>query len=206
MLYSRVAVLYYSPMNQGNDPLDSCGTCDWPHAPPHRLGGAGVYFVTARTLGCIAYFNTPYRLDRALAALLGLADRYGWRLEAWAFLSNHYHFIAHSPSSESGGTTLALFLKHLHAELTRTINREDGVTGRKIWHNYRETHLTWHKSYLARLNYTHHNPVHHRLVALAEDYPWCSAHRFAQSVTPAWAKTIRSFAYDQIAEEDGDNL
>ena len=37
-----------------NDPSDEdCakGTRDWPHAPPHRLGSAGVYFVTARTSG-----------------------------------------------------------------------------------------------------------------------------------------------------------
>ena len=24
------------------------GTRDWPHAPPHRLGAAGIYFMTAR--------------------------------------------------------------------------------------------------------------------------------------------------------------
>ena len=34
---------------------------------------------------------------------------------------------------------------------------------REVWANYRETHLSFPTSYLARLNYTHQNPVHHGL-------------------------------------------
>ncbi|MEI6605520.1 MAG: hypothetical protein WCP35_09435 [Verrucomicrobiota bacterium] len=100
--------------------------------------------------------------------------------------------------------SLGTFLKHLHADVTRNLNQLDRLEGRKVWHNYRETHLTFQKSYLARLHYTHHNPVHHGLVAMAADYEWCSAREFEHACTPAWVKTIGTFRYDEIATEDGD--
>jgi putative transposase len=192
------------PETLPSDEESRAGTRDWPHAPPHRLGAAGVYFVTARTLDRIGYFGDPGRLDLVQDRLLGLAGQYGWKLEAWAVLSNHYHFVGHSPATEAGGRSLRALLKHLHADVTRQINRLDGLQGRKIWHNYRESHLTFQKSYLARLNYTHRNAVHHGLVLQAEDYPWCSASDFGKSCSPAWVKTVGSFRYDQIAREDGE--
>ena len=182
------------------------GTRDWPHAPPHRLGAAGVYFVTSRTLEQKPYFHTPERLTMLQDHLLTLAEKYGWRLEAWAVLSNHYHFVAHSPTGETSAASLGKFLRHLHGNVSRQINQADGVQGRQIWQNYRETHLTYQKSYLARLNYVHNNAVHHRLVEVATAYPWCSATAFAKACTPAWVKTVESFRYDQIATEDSDEI
>jgi putative transposase len=180
------------------------GTRDWPHAPPHRLGASGVYFVTARTLHQFPHFKTSERLDFVRDRLFELVEKYGWRLEAWAILSNHYHFVGHSPIGAESADSLGKLLKHLHADITRHVNRLDGAEGRKTWHNFRESHLTFQSSYLARLNYTHQNPVHHKLVRRAEDYAWCSARDFEKACTPAWVKTIRSFQYEQISREDGE--
>jgi len=163
-----------------------------------------VYFVTARTLYQISHFKSAARLTWVRDRLLELAAQYQWRMEAWAVLSNHYHFVAHSPLEEGAAESLGRYLKHFHADVTRYVNKVDGLEGRKIWHNYRETHLTFQKSYLARLHYTHHNPVHHGLVALATDYEWCSARELEHACTPAWVKTIGSFHYDEIAKGDGD--
>ena len=137
-------------------------------SPPHRLAAAGVYFVTSRTLDRTLYFREPERLTFVRDHLFALAAKYHWRLEAWAVLANHYHLVAHSPTSEATAATLRTMLTNFHADVTRHFNRLDGTPGRKIWHNYRETHLTFQRSYLARLNYTHNNPVHHRLVPQAE--------------------------------------
>ena len=180
------------------------GTRDWPHAPPHRLGEAGTYFVTARTREQTRHFQPPERLGWACGHLLELAGHYGWRMEAWAVLPNHYHFVAHSPEGATSAESLRKFLRHLHGDITRHINRLDGVEGRKIWQNYRETHLTHEESYLSRLSYTHNNPVHHGLVPVAAQYDWCSAAAFERACTPAWVKTIYSFEFDQIAAADGD--
>ncbi|MDZ4288565.1 MAG: transposase [Prosthecobacter sp.] len=181
------------------------GTRDWPHAPPHRLALKGTYFVTARTLRRERHFKDPERLTFVRDHLLHLAQRYGWQMEAWAVLANHYHFVAHSSPDQATAESLRSFLKHLHADVTRQVNRWDGVEGRQIWHNYRETLLTFPESYYARLNYTHQNAVHHGLVGRASDYEWCSASGFETTCTRAWVDTIGSFKYDKIALDDEDN-
>jgi putative transposase len=98
-----------------------------------------------------------------------------------------------------------MLLKHLHASLSRYVNGLDNADGRKVWHNYRETHLTFQKSYLARLNYTHNNPVHHGLVRRAADYEWCSARSFENACSPAWVKTVNFFQFTEVSKEDGDD-
>ncbi|CAN5863642.1 transposase [soil metagenome] len=184
------------------------GTQDWPHAPPHRLAQAGVFFVTARCLDKQHYFATPERREYLQESLLVLSARYGWDMEAWAVLSNHYHFVAHSPAATllcpDPAASLLKFLRHLHGHTARHVNRLDAAAGRQVWHNFRETHLTFQPSYLARLNYVHQNAVHHGLVPVADQWEWCSAARFQRAVTPAWWRTIESFKYDQIAIEDGE--
>ncbi len=99
--------------------------------------------------------------------LLTVCRDFGWHLEAWAVFSNHYHFVAHSPPCEHGASSLSRALGQLHEKTAKWINRLDGASGRKVWHNFRETRLTYEKSYLARLNYTHSNAVKHELVHVA---------------------------------------
>jgi putative transposase len=185
----------------------SCaGSRDWPHAPPHRLAAAGVYFVTARTRTRGTHFAGPERLSLLQERLRALAAHYGWTLEAWCVLANHYHFVAHSPADQNSAESLRRWLRHLHADTARAVNRIDRTPGRQVWQNYRETVLTFQKSYLARLHYTHANAVHHGLVRRASDYTWCSAAEFVAATTPAWQRTIASFPFVEIAREDGDDV
>ena len=180
------------------------GTKDWPHAPPHRLEAAGVYFLTARCAESRHLLADDDVKDWFQETLLDLALKSGWKLEAWAILSNHYHLIGHSP--QSGGESLGAVVKKLHSLTTKELNRRSGNKGRtRLWQNFRETRLTHQQSYLARLHYVHQNAVHHKLVVVGSDWKWCSAAAFKKAVSPAWMKTIVSFSYDQIAEKDGDN-
>jgi putative transposase len=167
------------------------------------LQNAGIYFVTARTAGQRHLFHSPDRRDWFLKQLFHLTEESGWKLEAWAVLSNHYHFVAHSP--EGNAESLSPMLQKLHSLATKEVNRLDNTPGRtRLWHNFRETHITFQRSYMARLNYVHQNAVHHGLVKRASDWKWCSAAAFKRAVTPAWVKTIASFRYDEIAASDGE--
>lgn len=58
--------------------------------------------------------------------------------------------------------------------------------------------LTYEKSYLARLNYVHQNPVKHGLVPVANRYPWCSAGWFERTAQPAQVNTIYGFKFDTL--------
>ena len=172
---------------------------DWPHAPVHRLTDNGVYFVTASTLHKQHYFDRPEKRTLLELQLLASAKAYGWQLEAWAVFANHYHIVARgNPESQSLGE----FLHHLHGVSAHDLNQLDKVKGRQVWFNFRDTKLTIQYSYLARLNYVHQNAVKHGLVAVANQYPWCSAAWFERMASPAQVKTIYSFKVDRVKVED----
>lgn len=172
---------------------------DWPHAPVHRLSEHGVYMITAGTLYKLRLLNTPAKLDLVERLLLGLAMKCAWQLEAWAILTNHYHFVARGSANS---VAMPEFLRELHSVSAREINRLDGVEGRVVWYNYWDTRLTYQYSYLVRLAYVHRNAVKHGIVPVANQYPWCSAAWFERTASPAQVKSIYSFKIDRVKVQD----
>jgi putative transposase len=172
---------------------------DWPHAPVHRMPHAGAYMVTAGTNGKKHLFNTPERLSLVQRLLFDAAEECGWKLQAWSIMSNHYHLVALSP--EDAGSLKKLVSK-LHTLSAKEINASDNAPGRKVWFQYWDSLITFERSYFARLNYVHQNPVHHGLVPLADQYPWCSAKWFFLNSTRAFSETVLSFKTDQLKVND----
>ena len=170
----------------------------WPHAPLHQLSNRGTYFVTAATYLKAHHFKGSMRLKVLHRGLLTVARDFNWRLEAWAVFSNHYHFIAHSPEQAENACSLSAMLQTLHTKTARWLNRLDDTPLRKVWHNFWETRLTYQKSYLARLNYVHHNASRHGLVPVANQYPWCSAAWFERTASPAQINSIYRFKTDKV--------
>ena len=168
---------------------------DWPHAPIHRLHGKGTFIVTAGTYHKLHHFSNSERLDTLQKKLLSGAKEFGWQLEAWACFANHYHFVGHALENAE---SLKPFLIKLHAETAGIVNEADHLSGRQVWHNFWETEITFEKSYFARLNYVHQNPVKHGLVPVANQYPWCSARWFEATATRAQVQTIYGFKIDQL--------
>jgi putative transposase len=174
----------------------------WPHAPTHQLSMAGTYCVTAATYLKQHLFQSAAKLDHVHDTLLQTAADFGWQLEAWAVFSNHYHFVGHSPPDRSDARNLGTMLRVLHSRTASWVNHADAAPDRRVWYNYWDTRLTYEKSYRARLNYVHQNPVKHRLVAVANQYPWCSAAWFERIATPAQVATIYSFKIDRVSVID----
>ena len=174
----------------------------WPHAPTHQLCVRGTYFLTASTYLKSHFFRGGNRLAVLQRGLLTVAEEFGWRLEAWAVFSNHYHFIAHAPETAPDASSLSDMLHMLHVKTAGWINKLDRAPTRKVWHNFWDTRLTFEKSYLARLNYVHQNPVRHGLVPVANQYPWCSAAWFERTAAPASVRTIYRFKTDNVKVRD----
>jgi putative transposase len=174
----------------------------WPHAPTHQLSENGIYFVTAGIYLKAHYFRAPQRLAVLQRGLLTVARDFYWQLEAWAVFSNHYHFIARSPSESADGKSISQMLGVLHTRTASWINRLDKTPTRKVWHNFWDTKLTYEKSYLARLNYVHQNAVKHGLVPVASQYPWCSARWFEGVASPAMVRSIYRFKTDASSVKD----
>ncbi len=170
---------------------------DWPHAPAHRLGTSGAYIVTAGIYQKAFLLASNTRKNFFQELLFKTAKEFDWQLQAWAILANHYHLIVVGP-----GKNLSAWIKKLHASAAKFINQEDQSPGRKVWHQYWETHLTFEKSYYARLRYVHQNPVRHGAALNATNYPWCSASWFEQKAERAFVKTVESFSLDHVQVED----
>jgi putative transposase len=171
---------------------------DWPHGPVHRLSAPGAYIVTSGTYRKEPFFASSARLTFLTNSLLELAEKYGCLLQAWAVFANHYHFVAELQRPESLGT----MIRHLHSATARHINQLDSLTDRKVWFQYWDTHLTFHKSYLVRLGYVHGNAVSHGVVRLAEHYPWCSAGWFRRRAPRAFYRTVMEFPGDEVIVPD----
>jgi putative transposase len=181
----------------------------WPHAPLHQLSQTGTFFVTASTHEKQHHFRGSQHLAVLHRGLLTVARDFGWRLEAWAVFSNHYHFVGHPPEPATDATSLSDMLSVLHTKTARWINRLDNSPKRQVWFNFWETRLTYQRSYLARLNYVHQNAVKHGLVLVANQYPWCSAGWLERSASAAAVKAIYRFRTDAVRvlddfEPDGD--
>ena len=155
--------------------------------------------VTAGTYNKYPFLNSPARLDLALNLLFNCVQEFGWQLQAWAVMINHDHFVALSPEDPQN---LRFMLGKLHGAIARELNALDGTPERKVFYQYWDTHLTFQRSYLARLNYVHQNPFHHGIVRKASEYRWCSAAWFERSARPAFVKSVYRFRTERIKVED----
>ena len=173
----------------------------WPHAPPHFLASHGTFMVTAGTYTKEHFFRSRKRLRLLTKSILHHASEHGWSLEAWAVFSNHYHWIGQAPE-DKGASGLADMIANVHRKSAIALNELDATPGRRVWHNYFETRLTFQRSYLARLHYVSQNPVKHGLVLQAVDYPWCSAGWMEKNSSPGFRKTLASFKIDKLRIPD----
>lgn len=172
---------------------------DWPHAPPHRILQPGTYMVTGATYQKEHFFKGDLRLEYLQDSLLNFANKYDWKLQAWAIFPNHYHFIA---SNLKNPTSLQTFIKLLHQTTAIRINQEDHCITRQVWYQFWDTYLSFSPSYFARLKYVNQNAVHHRIVQSPEAYPWCSAGLFNQTAPSSFRKTVERFKIDKLSIVD----
>ena len=172
---------------------------DWPHAPVHLLTDAGAYMVTCGTYRKLPLLNDTGKLDFVRDMLFEVARELKWSLQAWAILANHYHFVALSPEDPA---SLPEFCSKLHMRTAKELNIREGQPGRRVWYQYWDSHITFERSYLARLNYVHNNPVHHRVVEAAPQYPWCSAAWFERTAGRAFWRTVADFKTDRLNVKD----
>jgi putative transposase len=170
----------------------------WHHSPMHMPGAEGSYILTAATYRKEHIYAGHDRLELLQTTLLGeLTDR-DLSVQAWAIFPNHYHVVFNTETPVSMGD----LVRDLHSSLARQVNSEDNQLGRQVWFQYWDTHLTFQRSYFARLRYVHTNPVRHGLVQRAGDYPFCSAAWFESTAEPSFVRTLETFKIDRLKISD----
>ncbi|MCX6985155.1 MAG: hypothetical protein NT118_10465 [Lentisphaerae bacterium] len=172
---------------------------DWPHSPPHRFFEPGTYMITAGTYKKAHIFNAPEKLSFLTDKIFALSSEFEISLQAWAIMSNHYHFICSLGESPE---KLKSLLYRLHKETALKINEIENTPGRKVWFQYWDRQIRDQKSYFARLKYVHENPVHHGIVPVAENYEWCSASWFKFNAPSGFRRMIGTFKTDKLSVFD----
>jgi putative transposase len=170
----------------------------WPHNPPHWYEERGVYIVTGGTNRKEHFFHDRVLIEHLTDTLLEFAVHYGWTLQAWAVLANHYHYVAETDTP----ATLPRFMQRLHSVTALKANRHHGTPGRQVWNQYWDTRISYYSSWLARLNYVNQNPVKHGLVKHAHSYPYCSAAWMTMKASNELVKTLRTFDFEKVEIED----
>mgnify|MGYP001608429744 CR=1 FL=1 len=171
----------------------------YPHNPPHYFVPNAMYIVTGSILYNKHLLTDDKRKSLVRDILFERANYWGWSMEAWAVLENHYHFIGRAPEN---ALSLEKLIRQLHSKSAVELNKLDKALGRKVWHNYWDTCITHETSYYARLHYVHTNPVKHGLVENVEDYPFCSYRWFLDKADESFRDMVMNQPIDRVGVED----
>jgi putative transposase len=171
----------------------------YPHNPPHYFVPNANYMVTGSVLYKKHLLTDNSHKSIVMEILLERAKHWGWELEAWAILENHYHFVGHAPQNV---LTLKDLIRGLHSKSAIELNKLDKTPGRQVWHNYWDTCITHETSYYARLHYVHFNPVKHALIARAEDYAFCSYRWFLEKADMTFQNAVINQPNDRVEVYD----
>lgn len=133
------------------------------HAPPHFGQDQGIYLISAACYEHRSVMGTDARRTEWQSMLLDrlVPERTnGIELSAWVVLPNHYHLLIEG--------NLRLFAKRvarLHNGTATQWNREDGTSGRRVWHRFSDRLIRSERHYYGSLNYIHANPRQARTYA-----------------------------------------
>jgi len=143
-----------------------------------QLPGA-VYHVTNRGQGEQRIFEDATDARRFMALLEEIAAPLGWRFHAYCLMTNHYHFVIHTPEAN-----LSAGMQALAARYTQDFNRRhdrDGPLFRGRFHAI----LVEREAYLAPLvRYVVLNPVLAGVVQDPAAWRW-SSYRATAGAAPA---------------------
>ena len=170
------------------------------HTPPHLYQTGVKYFITASTYGRKRLLDDPAK-EKLFSSLLKSCDKYGWKLEDWVILDNHYHIMVTAPNAEMN---LPTFVAEYHKFTALYVKKNNPATQNvpKIFNNYWDTCVTYENSYYARLNYIYYNPVKHGYVQHAQDYEWGSFKTRYREDKPYMENLAKAFPFDEVIVQD----
>jgi putative transposase len=93
-------------------------------------------------------------------------EKFGWKLNDWVILDNHYHLLAVSYK----GQDLTKVIKRIHGVSAHFIRQKTGC-GLPVWWNYCPRD---NADYYTKLNYLFMNPIKHGYVSYLNDYRFSS--------------------------------
>ncbi len=129
-------------------------------------------------------FATKGAAEAFIRALGEAAARFGWRVDAYVVMSNHFHLAL-----ELTEPNLSLGMKWLQGTWVQRFNRFRGLKGRPFQGRFKAI-LAEGPGYGRVCHYIHLNPVRAGLVepGQAKDYPWSSLAVMSDRARPTWLR------------------
>ncbi|PIZ96725.1 MAG: hypothetical protein COX80_00615 [Candidatus Magasanikbacteria bacterium CG_4_10_14_0_2_um_filter_33_14] len=188
------------------------------HRPFHIYDGH-TYFVTGRCYNGIDYFKENSKKEMFRKILKDSIEKFNIKLFSWVLLNNHYHVMFtvqaldefHSvqfvtpkvnewndemSESEFRYTLqkkkIVEFVRKLHKDTARILNKQNNTQGRKIWYQYFDYCIRNKTDFWKHFNYIIKNPFKHGLVFNLEE-----AFYYKYSSNPVW---LKRFGMDGLNE------
>ena len=160
-------------------------------ARPLRIQFAGaLYHVMSRGNERRPIVRDDVDRHKRLDWLRRTVETYGWRLHAFALMTNHEHLFVETPEAN-----LSAGMQYLGGSYTRYFNWRHGRSGHLFQGRFKG-HLVESDGYFRQVSrYIHLNPVRAGMVARPQDYPWSSYPGYVQARRAvAWVRTDRVLA------------
>ena len=169
------------------------------HTPAHLLLDHAPYFLTAAIYQKRRLLATPTLKIRLRDTICEFFEKYGWALQHWVILDNHYHLLGQSRN----GKDLPQMIRGIHVTSAKAIAQATGCDY-PIWWNYWDYCLRSEQEYNIRMNYVLYNPVKHGYVNNLHDYPYSSFHEAFEALgRERLARQFQEYAeYKDVLIED----
>ncbi len=120
-------------------------------------------------------------------------ETYGWRLHAFALMTNHEHLFVETPEPN-----LSAGMQYLNGSYTGYFNRRFGRSGHLFQGRFR-AHLIDEQGYFQVVSrYIHLNPVRAGIVSRPQQYPWSSYAGYVRA-----AETLDWVTYERVLRDFG---
>jgi len=150
--------------------------------PPHIYQDNTLYFITAKTVHQIRFFDNNEKKGIILDCLKKSVQKFCFKLIAWVLIDNHYHIIV----KVKQGKNVGFFINNLHSNSSRILNKIENKPGRQIWYQYWDRCIRSEKDFYIRLNYIHYNPVKHKIVSEMKEYFYSSYNEYLKNYGIDW--------------------
>jgi putative transposase len=121
---------------------------------------------------------------------------YGWRLHAFALMTNHEHLFVETPAGN-----LSAGMQYLGGSYTGYFNWRHKRNGHLFQGRFK-AHLVQTEGYFREVSrYIHLNPVRAGIVSAPQDYPWSSYPGYTQA-----RRAVAWVSYDRVLAEFGANV
>lgn len=148
-----------------------------PNSPAHLLIDDAPYFITGATYQKRKLLQNADLKQLLLNKIRAKTSQFGWTLEHWVILDNHYHLM---PRSRYGKDSPEL-MRRIHGGSAGAITKAAG-RDRPVGWNYWDNCSRDERDDCVRLNYLLYNPIKHGYVSDLKDYPDSGFHQHFQSL------------------------